>query len=131
MHSPLNMAFLLLGHSMIEAMGVIISFLLFKFTSMNNPPGNYTSQPYVAAASLIPFCAGMFIHSDHSLTCLGENTEREEGKRQIPVSIVFHVIVSLCYWFMKLGKRQCDGQVDAVEKLKKEMFQSKQNKKMK
>ena len=46
------------GHSMMEVMGVLISFLLFRFTSMNDPPGDFSSQPYVAAASLIPFCAG-------------------------------------------------------------------------
>ena len=124
---------LVMGHSMMEAMGVIISFLLFQFTSMNDPAGDFMSQSYVAAASLIPICAGMFIHVDYSLTCLGETQDvimeefggSVEVKRSIPVAIVFHVIVSACYWFMKLGKGQCDNQVDAMMRLKTELGESK------
>ena len=117
------------GHSMMEVMGVLISFLLFRFTSMNDPPGDFSSQPYVAAASLIPFCAGIFINADFSLTCLGEARIMEEDvvKRQIPVSLVFHVIVSVCYWFMQLGKQQCENQVLAITQLKTQISRSRKN----
>ena len=44
--------------------------------------------------------------------------EEDVVKRQIPVSLVFHVIVSICYWFMQLGKQQCENQVLAITQLK-------------
>jgi len=53
--------------------------------------------------------------------------EEDVVKRQIPVSLVFHVIVSVCYWFMQLGKQQCENQVLAITQLKTQISRSRKN----
>mmetsp|Transcript_21959 Transcript_21959/g.32888 ORF Transcript_21959/g.32888 Transcript_21959/m.32888 type:complete len:264 (+) Transcript_21959:29-820(+) len=49
----------------------------------------------------------------------------ERSARQFPISCVFHVIVTVCYFVMKMGMDQCDGNVEAMEKLQRELIESK------
>ena len=54
-----------------------------------------------------------------------DKEEHGRNERQFPVSCVFHLIVTGCYFFMKMGMDQCHGNVAAMEKLRQELIDSK------
>ena len=51
----------------------------------------------------------------------------ERTERQFPVSCIFHIIVTGCYFFMKMGMDQCQANVKAMEKVYLELMESKKN----
>mmetsp|Transcript_4578 Transcript_4578/g.5962 ORF Transcript_4578/g.5962 Transcript_4578/m.5962 type:complete len:233 (+) Transcript_4578:66-764(+) len=130
----------LLRDSMVEITNVVIAIFLFRFLTLRDPHGNFQSRSYCVAATLVTFALGMFFNEDKELQAqgcvahLGEDISIDAGeaqvvKRQFPVSCVFHVIVTGCYWFMKMGMDQCDTNVEAMMKLQKELIDSKSTQK--
>ena len=53
-------------------------------------------------------------------------------KKQLPVAVVWHTIVTVSYWFMKKGREQCDRNMEQLNKLGRQLEElKKRNKQLK
>ena len=60
-------------------------------------------------------------HLDNTATII------ERTERQFPVSCIFHIIVTGCYFFMKMGMDHCDANIKAMERVYQELKDDKKN----
>lgn len=139
---------IILSNCIVEVMNLVIGIALFKFLSLKDPHGNFSNVSYCISSTMIIFCMGMFFHNYNLKqkssgdvvvvgSCLSDlaswtgdeqylSIETPElSDRQFPVACVFHVIVTGCYFFMKMGMDQCDSNIAAMEKLYKELASTK------
>jgi hypothetical protein len=130
----------LFTEGLVEFINLIIAILLFRFTGMDKP-GDFSSRPYFIAALLVPICISLFfttercgcaIDSDSSQGIL-ENDSSPFAKtdRQFPVAVIYHLIVTVCYWFMKVGMDSCNANLEEVTKMKKQLSKKSLQKKRK
>jgi hypothetical protein len=145
---------IIISDCVVELMSLIISIALFRFVSLKDPHGTFSSPSYCASSSMIIFCLGMFFHNYNQSkimedgnnggclanlsTWTGEDKFMSIGigeedatrtSRQFPVACAFHIIVTGCYFFMKMNMDQCDANVAAMAQLNEEFVQSKKGKK--
>lgn len=123
---------------LVELMNLIIAILLFRFTGMDKP-GDFSSRPYITAAVLVPICISLFFTTERC-GCAIESTGSSRGgtehdsssfpktDRQFPVAVIYHLIVTLCYWFMKVGMDSCEANLEEVTKMKKQLKKNSQKK---
>jgi len=121
---PLTAAKLLLSNGLVELVNLIIAILLCIFASRKEA-GDFSTSTYLSAAGLIPFCAGLFFNTERC-GCVVDSDgiviqNVDSSKRQFPVAIIYHVILTLCYWFMKMGMDSCDTNLAAVTRLQQKL----------
>jgi len=132
--APLTAIKLLFSDGLVELVNLIIAICLCRFTGMKTR-GDFSSAFYFSAASLIPFCLGLFFNTERYGCVVDSSGDLLAGgdsvmtERQFPVSVLFHLIVTGCYYFMKMNMGQCNKNLYAVERLRKEFVQSKDSKK--
>jgi hypothetical protein len=137
--APLTAIKVIFSDSLVEFCNAIIAILLFRFTSRKEDPGNFSSRSYMTAAALIPFCLGLYFHSEKVGSCIvdadGHLTGApavggtSTGGRQFPIAVLYHGIVTGCFWFMNYYMDQCDKNLNAVAKLHKELSSKNSRKK--
>ncbi len=105
---------LLFGETFCEVLGVITAFLLTYFLAIcRDTPRNLDHWTYIVSSALVPMQLGFFFHSKH-LGCLRGhhgfdfNESSEKMKRQFPVVVIYHTIVTFAFWFMKSGMETCE-----------------------
>mmetsp|Transcript_115 Transcript_115/g.235 ORF Transcript_115/g.235 Transcript_115/m.235 type:complete len:249 (+) Transcript_115:171-917(+) len=105
---------LLFGETFCELLGVITAFLLTYFLALcRGAPQSLDHWTYIVSSALVPMQLGFFFHSKH-LGCLrGYNgfefdETSEKAKRQFPVVVIYHTIVTFAFWFMKSGMETCE-----------------------
>ena len=133
-------------------MNIVIAIALFRFLSLTDPRGTFTSRAYSVASSMILACLGLFFYNRNNtantMSCLDtfwdyqhlqqnhehdiahdvDNVENEiTSRRQFPIACAFHVIVTGCYFFMNMGMTQCNDNIAAMENLHVELIQSKED----
>lgn len=134
--SHLTAAKVIFSDGLVELVNVIIAFLLFRFTSRKEDTGNFSSISYMTAATLIPFCLGLYFNTKRVGCIVGSDgnividDHGDKAERQFPVAVLFHMIVTGCFMFMKYYMEQCNTNLDAVTILYKELS-SKNSKKKK
>ena len=132
--APVTAMKLIFSDGLVELVNFIISLCLLRFNSLKEK-GDYSSRSYMLASALIPFCLGLFFNTErygcvtdsNGEVILGANSVMTE--RQFPVSAVFHIIVTGCYWFMNMSMAQCDLNLEAVTRLQKELSSKNSRKK--
>lgn len=130
---PLTIAKLLLSNGLVELVNLIIAILLCRYTSMKEA-GDFSTRTYFTAAALVPFCLGLFFNTERC-GCVVDSSgsivqdENSIVERQFPVAIVYHVIVTGCYWFMKMGMDSCNTNLAAVTKLQQKLSSKNSSKK--
>lgn len=121
---PFTAAKLLLSNGLVELVNLVIAILLCMFASRKEA-GDFSTSTYVTAASLVPFCVGLFFNTERCGCVVdSEGTvlqSDEKSERHFPVAIIYHLILSLCYWFMKMGMDSCDTNLVAVTKLQQQL----------
>jgi len=120
---PLTIAKLLLSNGLVELVNLIVAILLCRFTSMKEA-GDFSTRTYFTAAALVPFCLGLFFNTERCgcvVDSSGSIDENNIVERQFPVAIIYHLIVTGCYWFMKMGMDSCNMNLAAVTKLQQQL----------
>jgi len=126
---------------LVELVNLIIAILLFRFTDMDKP-GDFSSRPYFIAAILVPICISLFFTTERCGCALDTNPSQDEAmkndasslsrtERQFPVAVIYHLIVTVCYWFMKVGMDSCEANLETVTKMKKQLNKTTLQKKRK
>lgn len=131
---------LILGESSFELVGVVISFLLAYFLALGqliDAPLSMDTWPYLLSSVLVPMQLGMFYHNEPQGCFVGGADPASFGDlapteiRQFPVGVVYHTIISLAVWFMKMGMDKCEENVDLVEVAMRELSAMNENMKIK
>jgi len=111
--------------SMEYIVGLFMTGALGFFLVKQDPPGNFSSLPYTIANACIPIVFA-FRYNRPAFGCVDEallELELQPTKRSVgfPVVLLFHCIVTACYWFMGVQAKQQENNVRAVQKLRKDM----------
>ena len=105
---------LIFADSFCELLGVGIASLLSYFLALSkNSPLELDAWPYMASSAFVPPCLGFYFHSK-KIGCLQTGLNDLSPTRQFPVVVIYHTIVTLAFWFMKSGLKQCQDHVDLV-----------------
>lgn len=119
---------LIFADSFYELLGVFIASFLAYFLALTTiMPIGLDHWTYMLSSALVPICLGLFFHSKQ-LGCIAgagegdeiDNTDEEEStkdqRHQFPAVVVYHTIVTVAFWFMKSGMKQCEDNVSLVNK---------------
>ncbi len=129
------MAFkMIFSDGLVELVNLVIAILHYIFLSNTKEAKEFAARPYLIAAALVPFCVGLFFHTERTGCMIDSDGdffqrtldhENQLTKRQFPVAVLFHLIVTVCVYFMNMGMGQCDKNVEAIEKLRNGLLQPK------
>jgi aspartyl/asparaginyl-tRNA synthetase len=105
-------------------------FSLVAFLAMN-PAGTFSSPYYMLSTVFLPLQLASFymmkeIGCTHVLTIPGE-----VKLRKFPVPVIYHSIVSACYFLMEYQMRAREQDVQAVMRLRNDLVKARMNKKQK
>jgi hypothetical protein len=106
-------------------------FCLAAFLAMK-PPGTFSSPSYMLSTVFLPLQLSLFftkpeIGCTHILTTIPEQVQL----RKFPVSVVYHSIVTACYFLMEYQSRAREHDVQAVMKLQTDLIKAHASKKQK
>mmetsp|Transcript_11799 Transcript_11799/g.28942 ORF Transcript_11799/g.28942 Transcript_11799/m.28942 type:complete len:255 (+) Transcript_11799:37-801(+) len=111
---------LIFGDNFCEVLGVFIASILAYFLALSNMEAMQLEHwSYMLSSALVPVCLGFFFHSKQ-LGCLREeiivNTDEltKDQRHQFPAVVIYHTIVTVAFWFMKSGMKQCEDHVQLV-----------------
>lgn len=110
---------LVLNDSVTEVMGLIVVGALAFFLS--NPINTFSARSYMVSTMMIPLQISAFFQNK-TMGCtevLGNDDSIEALQRQFPISVVFHMIVSGCCWFMEYQLSSRRNDVKAVMTMRK------------
>lgn len=121
--SGMQAFWLLLMDAFGEICGNLMVIFLIAFLSMK-PPGTFASPFYLMATLFLPFQLTAFF-SVKEIGCkhvLDRMQDVEETKtRDFPVGVVFHAIVTGCYFFMESQMAGRERDVLAIQKLRNDL----------
>ena len=127
-----GMIAMVLRNGLCEYVGVFQSALVAYYLGREDVTlGDFTPHAYMMSAVLVPAQLSLFFQTRDLVGCAGAAAPLgggEEGRgeaRQFPISVVFHVIVTVSCWFMKMGRNKSDEQVGTVESLKRQVEETK------
>lgn len=115
---------ILLKECLCEILNVAAVFALFKFLTITNPHGNFSSPSFMVSSILVMSSIAAFYASQSSgLKDSSEliDEDNNQTERQLPIACIFHVIVAVCYWFMDVGISKCNQSIQAVKDCEKEL----------
>ena len=123
-------AWLVINDSVVEIMGLIMVGLLAHVLSLKNDERSIFVHPsYVLATLLVPFQLATFF-ANKTMGCahiLGDVSEPLQ--RTFPVSIIFHVIVSVCCYFMIYQMKYRNKDIEFVKEMKMQLREAEATKK--
>ena len=102
--------------SFCELIGVIISSLLAYFLALSTTKSMELDHwSYMVSSGLVPICLSFFFHVK-SVGCYGDDIDTEkvvvdDKRHQFPAVVIYHTIVTLAFYFMKNGMKQCEDHV--------------------
>jgi hypothetical protein len=121
--SGLNAFWLITGDAFGEICGNLLLFALVAFLSLD-PPGTFSSPLYLISTVLLPLQLTAFF-SVKQIGCthvMDGLQEVEEVKlRDFPVPVVFHAIVTGCYFFMASQMAGRERDIAAIAKLRNDL----------
>jgi hypothetical protein len=104
---------IIFGYTYYEILAVITAFLLALILIPSSSRSlELNTTPYFLSSALVPIQLGFYFHTKHPASCVGDGVELI--KRNFPVVVIYHTIVTLAAWFMKNGMDQCDEHVRLV-----------------
>lgn len=91
--------------------------------------GTFANPRYMLANALLPPMVGMFFMTKDKPSCLDEDklvrADVDESRtRSLPVVVVFHLIVTVCYWFMDRQRQQQANNKQMIEELRQDLVQA-------
>jgi hypothetical protein len=117
-----------------EISGNLLMISLAAFLAMK-PSGTFSSPFYILSTVFLPIQLSLFytkqeIGCTHILTTIPK-AEEQVQLRKFPVSVVYHSIVTACYFLMEYQSRAREQDVQAVMELRKDLVKARANKKQK
>jgi hypothetical protein len=116
----------LLSDAMCEVCGNIMVLSLTAFLSLKQP--SFSSPFYLLSALLIPIVLTSFFTTSRQIGCrhvldgvLLEEQVDEVKERDFPVAVVFHAIVTACYFFMQSQMVAREKDIAAIMKLRSDL----------
>lgn len=96
-----------------EILNIAAIFAIFNFLTISNPQANFSSPSYIVSCFLVmSSIAGFYAYQF-------KDEVSRKNEKQLPISSVFHVIVTVCYWFMDVGISKCNNNIQVVEEYEK------------
>jgi uncharacterized membrane protein len=124
-------AWLVINDSVVEIMGLIMVGLLAHVLSLQNDERSIFVHPsYMLATLLVPLQVATFF-ANKTMGCahiLGDVSE--PLKRTFPVSLIFHVIVTVCCYFMIYQMKYRNKDIESVKELKRQLREAEASNKM-
>lgn len=117
---------LVLGDAMPYVFAIAISASLAFFLILEEP-GTFSDRRYMFANALLPPMVVMFFRNKDNPSCLNEDQlvkvdiDESDRSRSLPVVVVFHLIVTICYWFMDHQRQQQAKNLKMMEDLKRDL----------
>ena len=141
--SGTEMIGLVLADALPAILGVVVSGLLVKFLSLSadertGRPADFGSPWFYVGAGMVPMIISLHFQTLSSgvdgssaiASCVSTHevaaqyfdpgTEADIAARQqkqLPVVIVYHVVVTVSYWLMKKGREQCERNTELIRSL--------------
>ena len=139
--SGTEMIGLVLADALPAILGVVVAGLLVKFLSLTadertGRPADFGSPWYYVGAGMVPMIISLHFQtlnggvngdfascvSNHDVAAqyFDPGTEADIAARQqkqLPVVIVYHVVVTVSYWLMKKGREQCERNTELIRSL--------------
>jgi hypothetical protein len=122
-----------LTDSMENVLGIVMAAALAFFLSLENPHGDFSNPRYVLATGCIPPMLGLHFHHERNTSNKGciddllaqvptlEPKDRTRG--DIPVVLIFYVIVTLCYYFMDFQMNVHDSNRRKILQLRQDLME--------
>lgn len=138
--SETQVALVVLSDSVTFVLAVVVAILLVQLTGSHY---RTLSNPlYLLASAIVPAILGLwFLQKQQQQTyegvphCLATNlifhtisseaSSQGTAKRDLPVVLVFHVLVSACYFFMSHQRAKQTRNLEAIVQLREELQSSK------
>ena len=115
----------------IDALPYILAMVMaaaLSFFLVMEKPGNFSHPRYLLANACLPPLVGMHFMRKDKLSCLEDEQltgfDPEPRSRSLPVAVVFHVIVTVCCWFMDSQRRHQETNVRMVQDLYRDLDQA-------
>jgi hypothetical protein len=122
-------AFLLVVSDCFPYICAIVISASLSFFLIQEKPGSFSDPRYVMANALLPLMIGShFVYKDKE-SCLTDDQsatiQTETRTRSLPVVAVFHVVVTVCYWFIDYQTQQQARNIRMVEGLQSDLDEAK------
>lgn len=109
----------------------IIMAAALSFFLILEEPGTFSHPRYLFANGCLPPLVGIHFMRKDKLSCLEDEQlvgfDPEPRSRSLPVVVIFHVIVTLCYWFMDSQRQKQARNVRMVQDLYRDLDQARKN----
>lgn len=110
-------------------LSVVLSVALTIFLMPLQAPNRFSATSYVFANACIPAILSIYLQRK-TRGCIEDklaemNLEPHPRRLDLPVVLIFHVIATASYYFMNAQSKQHEKNLLAVEKLKKDLVQTK------
>jgi hypothetical protein len=120
---------IVLYDGVVSVLGLIMAAALTYFTSLNDPPGNFSSPSYMLAVACVPPIISLhFNRQGRSVGCLDDVVMNQAGGlepadrlRGFPVVLVFFLVLTVSYWFMDMQMQKHGHNVKMVLELQKDL----------
>jgi hypothetical protein len=138
--SGLGAAWAVVNDSHVEILSVICAACLIWCLSLPMGYQDFTTVPYRMSCTVVPMIVSLYFQNKH-LGCVPakEKLHIEDGpgsigdgggeKRNFPIILIFHTLVSLSLFFMNYQCGQHEEQVEMVRKMRKDLLNAQQIKK--
>jgi hypothetical protein len=126
----------ILYDSAVEILGIICSASIAWCLSLPMDNADFSSMPYKMSTVCIPIIVSLYFN-DKKVGCLEEEARQfleepsEDQPRGFPVVLIFHAIVTISLWFMHYQVQQNEKNSEMVMKLKKDLKEARETKKLK
>eukprot|EP00977_Amphora_coffeiformis_P026935 scaffold31792_cov168-Amphora_coffeaeformis.AAC.11 len=108
-------------------LAIVMAAALAFFLVMEEP-GNFSHPRYLLANACLPPMVGIHFMRKNKLSCLEDEQlvefEPQPRSRTLPVVVIFHVIVTLCCWFIDWQRNQQARNVQMVHDLYRDVDQA-------
>jgi hypothetical protein len=109
-------------------LGIVMAGSLAFFLILEEP-GDFSNPRYLLANACMPPLLGLHFMRKDTASCLADELLAgfvpEMRERTLPVVVIFHVVVTACYWFMDSQRQHQARNMQMVADLQKDLTQAK------
>ena len=125
-----SQAFVLVIADVLPYILAVVMSAALSFFLILEEPANFSHPRYLFANALLPPMVGIHFMYKNKVSCLNdeqlETIEPQPRTRGIPVIVIFHVIVTVCYWFMSNQRQQQARNLSTVHDLQRDLNRARQ-----
>lgn len=113
--------------ALVQLASIVVGGFQMAFLAKKDPHSDFKSPYYTIINACVPALLGLYFNKP-KVGCVDDLLRQQDIEPSnrtangFPVAVVFHVIVTACYWFMDAQARQHETNVVLVENMRKEML---------